>query len=156
MAKQIDLEDLIPATGEFKLEATGETVHTLRPITLQDQVWINDKFGGPEELKKILEGTKLKELCQLIYHQLVDKRHFPSVVEEQINDEGDSVTRKLTGPEMLASSIVSKKEQLNVYKALLKTIGVSEPMLEDALGDSKKKDLEPLQAPLVGEKSLTP
>lgn len=155
MNKHIELEDLIPATGEFTLQATQDQIHKLRPITLQDQVWINDKFGDGNALQKILEGTKLKELCQLIYHQLVDKTPFTAKNVEEINDEGDSVRRKVTGPELLAQAIVSKTEQINVYKALLKTIGVSEPMIEEALG-SKKKDLPEPQALPVGEKSLTP
>lgn len=160
--KAIDLEDLIPMTGEFSLEATGAIVHQLRPITLQDQVWIKDKFGDAQALQKILEGTKLKELCQLIYHQLLDKSHFRASVVKEINDEGDEVERKITGPEALASCVSTKKEQLAIYKALLKTIGVSEPMLEEVLGggESAKKKQPSQPQPSsnevpAGEKSST-
>lgn len=143
MDQPIELEDIIPEPGEFILRKTGDRVHRLRPINLEDHTWITKNIGDEKRVKEIMEGKDLAELCKLIYHQLEDRAQFPSRLEVQINDEGDEVERKITGPQALAQCVVSKIDQRDLYVALLKTIGISQPILDKILNKDVKKKEEP-------------
>lgn len=136
----ISLKELIPESGEFTLKATGAAVHRLRPISLADKAWAQEKFG--KSIADVLQGRRFMDLCRLCYHQLENRMAFPAQVLDGLDDDGHPNKVTTTGPEALALAIVGPREEESLYLALLKTFGISQPLIdkinEDAEGKKKK------------------
>ena len=134
----IKLEDLLPSMAEFKMNGK---VYNLRPINLDDQVWMGDKYG-PERLEEILSTLPLKEVCEIIFHQLPleQKKDFPYEEIEDLDDEGKPCTKEMTGPAKVRQSISGIAHQMELIRALLKTIGISQPVLEKLEAEEIKKN----------------
>lgn len=149
------LEDMIPEPGEFTLKSTGATVHVLKPISVADESWCRQVLG--DHPIHILQSQKLMPICRVIYHQLLDKTPFLAQTELRVDDEGEHKEVRVSGPEILAEAIIGQKEQLEMYCALLKTIGISQPMIDKTLeaGGIKKKKIQKKDQSPVGQKSLT-
>jgi hypothetical protein len=129
--KPIRLEDLIPQAASFTLKKTGNTYH-LRPINLQDEIWLKKAFG--DQIDVIFREVRMPEICRLVFHQLedADKEEFLAKNVTIINEEGEKLTVRMGGAELLFASISGHAEKIKIFEAILQTIGVSRPMLEDA------------------------
>lgn len=133
----IKLEDLIPEEAEFTLALTKKT-YKLRRFTLEDELWLKNRFG--DELEKVFREIRMKEICQIVFHQLVDKSEFLKREVKIINEEGDEITETKGGAELLFCMISGMNEKLEIFNALLATIGISRPIQEKlAKEDSEKK-----------------
>ncbi len=152
----IPISDLRPQYGKFKLAATGDTEHTLRKISLDDYQWVEDTFGMPMELL-FSDGreVRISEVIKLIYHQLEDKSPFVSeVLPKFIDDNGDEHENyRVSGLQKFRKSICGPEEQLAVVQALMKTVGLSQPVASGASTDGKKKESPPKSR--AGAKSST-
>lgn len=150
-------EDLCPQPGRFTLKSTGQT-YTLRPISLADRAWINDKFGS--DLQKIFSEMRGLEIAQIVYHQLDDasKESFqPREVILWDEETGQKVPQGTKGgPSLLAMMIEGLGELAQVFEALLKTIGISEPVINEmANQELKKKEMNRPPKPTGGGSSTS-
>lgn len=120
-----------------KLEIKGKE-YILRKMTLADEAWLQDTFGG-DALEKIFSEIKLSELCRILYRVLDDKKDFLAKDVEEVNDDGELVKRRLKGHEVLMQSLEGKQVQIDIVEAILQTIGISRPMLEELQGSEEPK-----------------
>jgi hypothetical protein len=140
--RSIKLEEIIPSEATLELPAVGKTI-TLRPIDLDDEVWIKATF---DDLNDMFQKAKMPELCRLAWHQMKpEDREFFAVRDIPYLDEnGEQKTVRRGGVELLRGCIRGQNEKNSLLKALLQTIGISQPMLEDfeaeAVAELKKKE----------------
>lgn len=131
--KPLKLEDLCPQQGRFRLKSTGETEYTLRPMTLADRAWINATFPG--KIDKIFSQLQANELSQIVYRLMDDdsKAKFkPRSVRIFNEDTGVETSGEVGGWRLLAAIAQGGLQELEgMMKALLHTIGISEPIIEE-------------------------
>ncbi|MBF0315607.1 MAG: hypothetical protein HQK52_19460 [Oligoflexia bacterium] len=137
----MQLQDIIPKRVAFGLRAT-EKEYFLRPFNLNDEVWIKSKYSE-EEFSKILHSMDMPEIVKIVYHQLENeyKAEFKATEVIEYDDDGNEITRKISGPEKLSSAIQGFDEQLLIYKALMECRGLSMPVLEEINKELAKKKL---------------
>lgn len=141
MTQPVSLADLDPMPGEFFLKKTKKT-YTIRPITIGDQKFLKHMFGDEDAIKAMFEGMDHEKLSKLVYF-LMDqqgRKDFLSQEIEEINEEGIVATKTVSGPEALMNSIEYPSEFLEVFKALIKTIGISNAVIDKIeMQEVKKK-----------------
>lgn len=153
--KPLKLEDIRPQPATFELAKTGRT-YELRPIGLDDEKWIRETFGAG--VKQVLEGSDLNGLGRIVWRLMreEDRKQFPT---SEIDETGeDGVTRKIQvgGVKLLISCIVGIHEKLALHQALLQTIGISKPILDELMEEELKKNLAQASLiPSAGEASST-
>lgn len=131
------LEDIIPQPATFTLKQTGKT-YTLRPISLDDEIWLHREFGA--DIQNIFAQGRMKEISRIVFHQLVDedKEDFLQKKVTYVNEEGVKISEmKKGGSDLLNAVIIGQSEKLEVIKALVKTLGVSR-----GEEDTEKKSIE--------------
>lgn len=156
--EKLTLTDLIPQQSTFTLSATGDKIHRLRPMNLEDHAWVLHTFGSQEEVQKVFTEMDWGQLSRLVYRLLIDKTPFASIQEETLDENGDAEVVKVGGSRLLFQSIRSLKEQIEVQTALLRTIGISQPIQEkleaedakEATAQKKRAHTNP-----IGKKSST-
>lgn len=148
----LELEDLIPRESSFTLSATEKT-YTLRPLSLDDEVWLKRKFGS--DIERIFKQQDMEAICRIIYHQLDEesKAEFGERTVTFVNEEGQKASEKRGGVVLLQCMIRGTEEKKAVIKSLLDVIGVSRPTIEKVFTEEKKSKKP--QKP-TGEKSSTP
>lgn len=136
--KTFQLEDLIPEQAEFSIKSTGKT-YKLRPINLDDQVWIQKKFG--EGLENVFKTGDLNKITAFTYHLLDQKgrEDFVATKENVIDDDGNKAQVTVTGPEKLRQAMSLTHDLKGLVQALLKTMGISSPMLDNIQVSAEKK-----------------
>lgn len=149
----MDLEDIIPAKPQFTLQSTGKT-YTLRIVNLEDHVWLKDKFGGAEEVKKVLQENDWSKAILLIYRLLIDKKDFMSQKETVVDDDGVESEVMATGPYRLLRAISGVEEGVKVMGALAKSIMLSNPTIDKAVKETVKEELKKNKIQ-TGQKSST-
>jgi hypothetical protein len=150
--KPIALTDLKPTPGKFYLKATDRE-YTLRPITMDDELWMIRTFG--HELQNVLAQLRTHELCRILYRLLIDedKQDFRPVDIHDLDENGDEVLVRKGGVELLAHRITGIPEKLCIYHALMETFGISRPMMEALKEEALEKKSQPEVTPPVGEPS---
>lgn len=116
------LEDLEPKETIFTLAGVIDDQGNPRPLTLcrwslRVRAWASAKFGGPEGLQAIFALKKIDQLTELAWFMLKDKSAF-------VERDG------LTPYEVFLDSISSVKDQLDLVKALMGTVGMGEPEVQ--------------------------
>ena len=144
----LKLEDLIPQTAEIKLRNLPDVPLKLRPISMADEIWLKQKYG--DKIESIFNELKMREICEMVYHQIEDKNLFVKRDIKIVNEDGDEQVIKLGGVELLLMLISGTQEKIEMVQALLQTIGISRPMLEKLASDEEKKNLA---IPSTGPKS---
>jgi hypothetical protein len=147
----IDLNDIVPEGASFSLRKTGK-IYRLRPINLSDEIWLQKNFGTG--LDAVFREVKMKEICRIAFHQMVeeDKEEFLARDVTVINEEGEKLSVRMGGAELLFVNISGHTEKLAVFEALLHTVGVSRPMIDklsaeeastskEQVSDQKKTEL---------------
>lgn len=155
--KKIALEQLIPEPVEFDF---GGRMCTLRAFTLKDKVWLQGAFGGSGGVEKVFSEVDMVGLCRIAYHQLKedDRQHFKAVTTTGgLDDDGNPVKETMvTGPMQMAECIKDPIQEIAFLKAILATVGLSEPLLDDlekeAVEEAEKKTMDPA---LTGEEFST-
>ena len=139
--KPISLTDLIPRGATFKLAST-EKEYRLRPVTLSDEKWMAETFGA--DLQDIFSQMRMLQVARIVFHQLEeeDKADFAQQSVTVMNEDGVNVTKKMGGPELLFWQIRGFDEKIEIFKALMQTIGVSRTMLDDFEKDAAKEIAE--------------
>lgn len=134
----LSIEDIIPEPAEIKVK--GKT-YALRPVNLEDQVWIGKKFGHDTLQDLFGKGLPFDVVAQLVYRQMEmdGKRDFLAEEIEEIDDDGNVVTKPYKGWEKLMISIPGN-ESPAILEAYLKTVGISLPRLNEKVEAEKKNE----------------
>lgn len=133
----MEIEELIPErvqwVPKFKNENNEEKEITFhfRPFNLEDESWLKREFGE-KVLIEIFEKMKMKEISRIAFRQLEleSKRSLMSMKFMDIDEEGNEIEIATKGPEKLSALIVGFPQQIELLKMLLKTRGISMPVLE--------------------------
>lgn len=134
----VTLEEMIPRTATVEIEGKE---YTLRKFSLSDQAWAIEKFGGAEGIQAVFDKPDLKGICQMVFHQLSDKdkRDFMLKHINLINDDGEEEEVRLTAVDQLMRKVSGSQHATEMVIALMKTIGVSQPLLDKVEAEGKKK-----------------
>lgn len=132
----MDLIDIIPTTGSFKLASTGKEYY-LRPITLADEIWMKKTFGN--KISEVFSTPDFDGIVRIVYHQLLDKHDFTERTVEDYDENGSAITEKIGGYKLLALLTKGEQEKVSMIWALNETLGVSRP--KDEIESGKKKPL---------------
>lgn len=146
--KEINLKDLIPTEAEIMLD--GKT-YTLRKINMEDEAWLLQEFGA--ELENILKDIKMNEISRIVYRLIKDKKDFVAREISEIDEQGIEHKKMVGGAALLHSKITGVNEKFAVYRALLTTIGISRPILDDLMGEEDQKKNQVKKT--TGERSTT-
>jgi hypothetical protein len=130
---KFSLEDLNPRSCDIEVELGGEVkTFRLRKFNLMTQLWVRKEWGSEAAFNQALDptseinvktssGAYIEALCKTLHHLLEDKEQFPTWE--------DFATSIGSGP----------SEILNLGKALMVVIGLSQPIVDKVTTDSKKK-----------------
>jgi len=139
----IDITTLIPQEAKIELYHDEKLkAYTLRPLTLRDEAWLKASFG--DKIEVIFKEMQMDKIARVIFRLLVEKADFASIQVDEYNDDGDSVSVKVTGPQRVMEAIRGQGHQVKVLQGLLETMGLSRPVMEELEKDSKvKKKVSP-------------
>lgn len=152
--KPLKLEDLKPEPGKFYLKKFDREF-TVRLPTLEDEAWLSQAFGDQAQV----ELQKVEGMCRFVYRLLSeeDKGFFMSTTREEIDEDG--VKRAVTtgGWKAFMASVESMSEKVLMARALVRTRGLSAPVLDEIVQEEiKKKEKAANQLKRsAGEPSLT-
>lgn len=148
----MELDEILPTKPEFTLSKTGKT-YTLRPLNLEDQVWLKSKYGSKEAFEAVLKNYQWEKAILMVYRLMVDKKDFLAIDVEEADDDGILKKFILSGPVRLLREISGPEEAARIMGALARAIIISNPLIEEAVEkevkDALKKNL------LIGQKSST-
>jgi len=131
---KLNLSDLKPEEATFTLSEFPDKTFTLKKFSLNAQLWMNERFGQ-EQVKGIFENRRLAEISEVVFFLLKDK----SVI---------------TSLEALREAIVTNQDRVAMMGALLKTIGISQPVMDKLKKDVETGNAESLNQ-LIGAQSST-
>lgn len=158
--KPISLGDLRPETGEFYLRSTDKS-YLIRRINLDDKRWIRATIGEAEAFQKIFTEMRMTDICRIVWHQMSveDKASFPATSREDINEDGVRINIPVSALENFMAHVNGSAEEIVILSALIKTLGVSNPILDEELLDQIKKKATPKdvkkQSKSAGDRSST-
>ena len=137
----MELQDLKPKPSKFYLEKKDKE-YTLRPWTLEDQIWAKHTF---ENVEKIFskENIDIEAVSRMVYRVIEDKSDFVAEEGIEIDEEGNEVQKKIGGFKKLIAMISGIGEQAAMVGALVECIGVSMPAVEELKGMGSKKKNQP-------------
>lgn len=154
--RPIKLEEIVPQAATITLKKTERT-YRLRPIDVDDELWLQTRFGN--RLQEILSQIRMPEICEIVFHQMEDEDQelFRAQDVKVIDGAGEEHTLRLGGAKLLSKLISGYVEKIAVYQALMVTIGISRPLLDElasaASSTEKKSDLT---SQPTGDGSSTP
>ncbi len=157
MMKPIKFEDLCPEPGEFTLKATGKT-YRIRPVTLEDESWMQKRFD--DRISEIFEKVNIGEIAVIVFRLLDNeaRRDFVAQEVEEVQEDGSVKRVSAGGVDLLRRCISGPKEKLEVFGALMQTIGLSRPIQDEIYKEAEiesQKKSEPSQSQSTGDGSLT-
>lgn len=137
----MELTELIPErvqwTPKFKDQNDEEKVveFFFRPFNLEDESWLKREFGE-KQLREIFETLQMDKISRIAFRQfeVQSKRTLMEMKFIDIDEDGNEIEIAKTGPEKLGCLVVGYPDQLELMKMLLKTRGISMPIL-DQLGE---------------------
>ena len=133
--KNVDKPSKIVPT-EQEVELLGKT-YTLRKWSLRVDAWIEEKFKM--EKKDFLENLNSSRFAHIVFHLLKDKKDFAALEVEDYDDDGKLKKRVLTGPERIMEAIETPEQQTQIAKAVFRSYGLSQAIVEDIVRMSTKK-----------------
>lgn len=123
----LKMEDLIPVEYNFKLSGHPGKEYTLKKFSLASQIWLRGQFGSSEKVQQIFKTMDLVAISQIAHHLLKDKTDFKTYMD-------------------FAESIITHDDKVQLLKGVLATIGISQPVLDDAekevIAEQEKKDAQ--------------
>ena len=134
----MDLKELIPLDTKVKLNGKE---YELRKLNAEDEAWIQNIVGEGDALQTALQKMDMSVISKILFRQLKDKSDFLPIKEQGHDDDGNPVEVFVSGPKMVLRSIVGVEQKLEVYYAIMETIGVSRAQL-DKLTEQEMKKLE--------------
>lgn len=133
----MELEELIPErvqwTPKFKNNEDQEDEITFhfRPFNLEDESFLKKEYGQ-KVLAKIFENMEMDKISKIAFRQLEldSKRRLMEMKFIDMDEDGKEIEIATKGPDKLGCLIVGLPEQLDLMKMLLRTRGISMPILE--------------------------
>ena len=135
----MDLSKIRPQESTFKLRHVEDRVITMRPITLDDEIWLDQTYG--DKLGEIFENINVKEISRIVFRLMKneDKLFFKKRVVKLVNEEGEEGEIEMGGLVLLQSLISGWEEKISILNALLKNIGLSRPEISE---EESKEDID--------------
>lgn len=138
--KPLELKDLKPKNSFIELNGVN---YELRPVTLDDWVWMAEHFGQ-DPADKLAKAIPLGDMVRVCYRLLLDKSDFlAETIENEIDDDGEIVeSRRVTGPEKFRKALIGFNGVERLAKAFTECLGVadlSEEDLEEMANRTQKK-----------------
>lgn len=142
----MELDELIPERVQWTPTFTDENDKPqevefhFRPFNLEDESWMKREFGD-KKLKEIFEQMKMKEISRIAFRQLDmdSKRRLMKMKFIDMDEDGTEIEIAPKGPDKLGYLTVGLPEQLELLKMILRTRGISMPVLEK-LGEKMLED----------------
>jgi len=129
---KLDLSKLTPQESKFKLSSFPDKEFHLCPHTLRVQAWAFGRFGR-ETMEKMIANRSIIELAELGFFQLKEKAQFKTL-------------------DAFMDAVVTYPDRDALATAVLESIGLSQPVLEDL-----NRQIEAQQSEQVGnEESPAP
>lgn len=130
---KLNLDDLAPTNVDFELSKYPGVKFTLGAFTLRVQLWLTKRFGEAA-VQSAITGVDLTVVSETAYHVLdaISKAEFKTVEDFQ-------------------EAIVSFKDRHNLKKALLETMGLSQPVLDKIQAQLEAKDEGNVPPPQAGD-----
>ena len=134
----IDITKLIPEESSIEIYLKDK-LHkfTLRPLDLRDESWLKRKFGN--KLEAIFKNIEMESICSIIFRLIKDKSLLEAIQVDDYDDDGNKISITVTGPERVMRGIRGKAHQIEVFRGLIKTMGISRPILSALEKEENKK-----------------
>jgi hypothetical protein len=123
--KPIPLKNLKPKGAVLTIDGKD---HKLRPVNLDDWVWMAETLNTDDPAVQISQGMPLKDMVRIIYRLLIDKSDFKAeTIKEFIDDEGECHGEvRISGPDKLRKAITGVDGISQLTDAFTKCLGLSE------------------------------
>lgn len=127
----MDLLSLKPKLSKFKLTSISEDREFfLRPITLEDEVWLSENF---DDLNAVFTELRMVEISRIVFRLMTpeSKSFFKGQAVITVDEDGNEKEETLGGVAMLRTAISGYDNKINVIVALLECIGLSRPEIKE-------------------------
>lgn len=157
----MELEELIPERVAWEVEIPNsdqKITLVFRLFNLEDESWLKRTYGN--QLEKVFSELQTQEIAKVAFHQLDldSKRKLMSVKFVDMDENGNDIEVAKTGPEKIAALTIGAKGITDLINNLLKTRGLSLPLLEKIVEKVGVDGLEKMMSherKQTGSKSLT-
>lgn len=123
-----NLMDIVPQEASFSVSGLPGKTLTLCKWSLRIRSWATTKYGD-NGLQEIFAKQKIQEIAHMAWFMLKEKELFPK------------------GEDDFLDAISSMQDQVNVIKALLRTVGIGEPEIEKIQASIEAAGAKPEAAP---------
>lgn len=129
----MELEQLIPERVAWEVEIPNsdqKITLTFRLFNLEDESWLKRTYGS--DLSKVFSEVQTAEIAKISFHQLDldSKRTLMNIKFMDMDESGADIEVAKTGPEKIAALTIGAKGITDLINNLLKTRGLSLPLLE--------------------------
>lgn len=129
----MELEQLIPEKVIWEADIPNsdqKITLTFRLFNLEDESWLKRTYG--DRLEKVFSELQTAELSKIAFHQLDldSKRILMNIKFLDMDEEGKDIEVATTGPEKVGALTIGATGITNLINNLLKTRGLSLPLLE--------------------------
>jgi len=135
------ITDLLPRQAKFKLSIPNK-VYNLRPCTPRDLIKLKDMGIDIEE---VMKNPISSDVCKVVLYlmEFSHAKEFKKVELKTINIEtGEEEVETVGGYKLLLKFIASLKEQLEMFIALLNSMGFNEKIIEEIRVKTFEHDLK--------------
>jgi hypothetical protein len=139
--KEFKVTDLLPRRAEFYLSIPDKTF-SLRPCTPHDLINLKNMSIDIEE---VMKNPISSDVCKVVLYLMdyEDAKEFKKIELKTINIEtGEEEVNDVGGYKLLMKFIASLKEHLEMFLALLNSMGFSEKVI----GEIREATLNPDKA----------
>lgn len=142
----MELNDLIAEKIEWNPKAGDTTLNLqFRLFSIEDEAWLKRTYPG-QRLSQVFENLETAEIVRIAFHQLevASKKVVMGIKFMDVDEEGKDVEVAKTGPEKVGALISGHSGVIEILNLLLKTRGLSLPLLErivDQVGIDGLKNL---------------
>lgn len=146
----MELDKIYPTLPEFTI---NEKIYHLKLVSVADQVWLSEKLGGMDKVQLMFHPTNpdLGAIIKFSYRLLQEKQDFLAKDVETINDEGETLIRRMSGPEVMMTAM-KPHEITGIVEALKESFEKSNPVKQAE--SIKKKTAKSVRNELqTGQKS---
>lgn len=146
------LEDLKPMPQKFFMKKLNQSI-TLRAWTVEDQIWLQQEYGK-DKIQSIFnpESVDISAICRIAYRLIDDKSPFKAEQRKTFDENGEPIVEKVGGWRKMAILLSDVSEQVELFTAVVKCIGVSMPEVDEV---KKKVSEEEIASQPIGAKSST-
>jgi len=131
------LETLFPKETKLRFEELDRDF-TVKPITLADDAWMSNEFGGQVGLKDIFLNSDVRAMVRIFYRLITneDKDFVSTISLNTIDEDGVHTPIKSGVDKLMYFMNISNIEEL--IRALMDARGISMPPPTVELEDKKK------------------